>query len=66
MLHGCHVSAEAQGKGADAVAWSGEVAGLVGGKAGGKGATSLGQGMNAEKVDEAVEAARKYLEGLSL
>ena len=66
VLHGCHVSSDAQAKGADAAKWSNEVAELVGGKAGGKGATSLGQGMNAEKVDEAVEAARKYLEGLSL
>ncbi|CAK4031844.1 Alanine--tRNA ligase [Lecanosticta acicola] len=66
VLHGCHVSAEAQGKGADAAAWSNEVAGVVGGKAGGKGATSLGQGTHVDKVDEAVEAARKYLQGLSL
>jgi len=66
VLHGCYVSAEAQGKGADAAKWANEVAGLVGGKAGGKGATSLGQGTNTDKVDDAVEAARKYLQGLSL
>lgn len=66
VVHGCHVSSEAQGKGADAAKWCGEVATVVGGKAGGKGATSLGQGMNLDKVDDAVEAARKYLEGLSL
>lgn len=39
---------------------------MVGGKAGGKGATSQGIGNNIEKIDEAVEAATKYLEGLSL
>lgn len=66
VVHGCHVSAEAQGKGADAAKWSSDVAGIVGGKAGGKGATSLGQGVNGDKVDDAVEVARKYLEGLSL
>jgi len=66
VVHGCHVSADAQGKGADASKWSSEVASIVGGKAGGKGATSLGQGTNGDKVDEAVEVARKYLEGLSL
>ncbi|GIZ43701.1 hypothetical protein CKM354_000691800 [Cercospora kikuchii] len=66
VVHGCHVSADAQAKGADASKWSGEVAALVGGKAGGKGPTSLGQGTDASKVDEAVEAARKYLESLSL
>ncbi|KAF7195253.1 Alanine--tRNA ligase [Pseudocercospora fuligena] len=66
VVHGCHVSSDAQGKGADAAKWSSEVAGLVGGKAGGKGATSLGQGTNPDKVDDAVEVARKYLEGLSI
>ncbi|KAM3419905.1 Alanine--tRNA ligase [Cercospora zeina] len=66
VVHGCHVSADAQAMGADASRWSGEVATLVGGKAGGKGPTSLGQGTDASKVDEAVEAARKYLEKLSL
>lgn len=66
VLHGCHVSAEAQKKGADAAKWSSEVAGLVGGKAGGKGATSLGQGTNPDKVDDAVELARKYLQDLKL
>jgi alanyl-tRNA synthetase len=66
VVHGCHVSADAQGKGADAAKWSNEVAAVVGGKAGGKGATSLGQGTNGDKVDDAVEVARKYLEGLSL
>ena len=38
----------------------------MGGKAGGKGATSLGNGTNPERVDEAVEAATKYLEKFSL
>lgn len=66
VVHGCHVSADAQGKGADASKWASAVAEIVGGKAGGKGATSLGQGTNADKADDGVEAARKYLEGLSL
>ncbi|KAI5366429.1 Putative translation protein, beta-barrel domain superfamily [Septoria linicola] len=66
VVHGCHVSSDAQSKGADATKWSGEVAALVGGKAGGKGATSLGQGTDASKVGDAIEAARKYLESLSL
>ena len=66
VLHGCYVSAYAQSKGADAAKWSSEVAGLVGGKAGGKGGTSLGQGTNPDKVDDAVEIARKYLQDLKL
>ncbi len=66
VVHGCYVSPDAQAKGVDAAKWSSEVAGLVGGKAGGKGATSLGQGTNADKIDDAVEAARKYLENLKV
>ncbi|GAB7363537.1 hypothetical protein MBLNU230_g3805t1 [Neophaeotheca triangularis] len=66
VAHGCHVSADAQAKGADASKWANGVAGVVGGKAGGKGATSLGQGVDGSKADEAVEEARKYLEGLGL
>ena len=66
IVHGCHVSEEAKAKGADAPAWSQEVAALVGGKAGGKGATSLGQGTQPENVDQAIEAATKYLEKLGL
>jgi alanyl-tRNA synthetase len=66
VVHGCHVSADLQGKGADASKWANAVAEIVGGKAGGKGATSLGQGTNGDKADDGVEAARKYLESLSL
>ncbi|KAI7037220.1 Alanine--tRNA, partial [Hortaea werneckii] len=66
VMHGCHVSSDAQGKGADASKWANSVASLVGGKAGGKGVTSIGQGTEVSKVDEALEAARKYLQDLSL
>ncbi|KAK1006301.1 Alanine--tRNA ligase [Friedmanniomyces endolithicus] len=66
IVHGCFVSDEAQKKGLDAGKWADDVAGVVGGKAGGKGATSLGQGTQVEKVDEAVEVARKALAELGL
>ncbi|KAK0309489.1 Alanine--tRNA ligase [Friedmanniomyces endolithicus] len=66
VVHGCFVSDEAQKKGLDAGKWANDVAGVVGGKAGGKGATSLGQGTQVEKVDEAVEVARKALAELGL
>jgi alanyl-tRNA synthetase len=66
VLHGCYVSADAQAKGVDASKWASGVAEVVGGKAGGKGATSLGQGTDAGKVDEAVDVARKYLAELKL
>jgi len=35
---------------------------VVGGKAGGKGPTTQGVGLNPAKVDEGVEAARKFIE----
>ena len=57
---------DAKSKGADASKWSNAVAGAVGGKAGGKGATSLGQGNQADKVDEALALATKYLEDLGI
>jgi alanyl-tRNA synthetase len=34
----------------------------VGGKAGGKGPTSLGSGTSPDKVDDGVEVARQFLE----
>ena len=39
-------------KGAVAADWANTVAQAVGGKAGGKGATSVGSGTNPEKMDE--------------
>jgi len=66
VVHGCHVSSAAQAGGADAAKWAATVAEIVGGKAGGKGATSLGQGTDAARVDEAVEVARRYFEKLEL
>ena len=53
-------------QGASAAEWANAVSGIVGGKAGGKGPTSIGNGTEPAKVDEAVEAARKYLEKFKL
>jgi len=39
---------------------------IVGGKSGGKGATSQGIGNKVDKVDEAVDAAMKALQQLNL
>ncbi|KAI4288211.1 MAG: hypothetical protein L6R35_002524 [Caloplaca aegaea] len=66
VVHGCHVSEEASKQGASATEWADAVSGVVGGKAGGKGATSIGNGTEPGKVDEAVEVARKYLESFQL
>ncbi|KAJ9648605.1 Alanine--tRNA ligase [Coniosporium tulheliwenetii] len=62
VVHGCYVGEYLGAQGASASDWASQVASVVGGKAGGKGATSVGQGTNADRVDEGVELARKYLE----
>jgi alanyl-tRNA synthetase len=51
-------------QGASGPEWAGQVAKVIGGKAGGKAGapTAIGQGTNAEKVDEGVEEARRYIE----
>lgn len=57
---------EATKKGVTATEWANEVAMIVGGKAGGKGNTSQGVGNDPNKVEEAVEHARNFIEKLGL
>ena len=57
---------EASKQGASATEWANTISNVVGGKAGGKGPTSIGNGTEPGKVDEAVEAATKYLEKFKL
>ena len=54
--------------GADGPKWAAAVTPIIGGKAGGKpGAhTAIGQGTNADKVDEGVAEATKFIESLKL
>lgn len=52
--------------GATAADWATQVSQIVGGKAGGKGNTSQGIGSSPEKVEDAVEIARKFMENLAL
>ena len=52
---------ESSNQGASAAEWATAVSGVVGGKAGGKGATSQGVGQNVDKVDEAVSLAEKWI-----
>ena len=66
VVHGCHVSDEASKAGASASEWAAKISDVVGGKAGGKAPTSIGNGTNPEKVDEAVGAAEEYLKKLHL
>ena len=53
-------------KGLKASEWSSSVSSIVGGKAGGKEPTSIGSGTQPEKVDEALDAATKFLEGFTV
>lgn len=62
VVHGVYVGTDLSSKGVTAEQWSGAVSAVVGGKAGGKEPTRQGQGTNADKIDEAVETARKWLE----
>ncbi|EAS36927.3 alanine-tRNA ligase [Coccidioides immitis RS] len=66
VAHGCYVSSSLSAQGASASNWSGVVSGIVGGKAGGKAPTSIGNGTEVDRVDEAIEAATKYLEQFQL
>ncbi|KAF1946306.1 hypothetical protein EJ02DRAFT_450747 [Clathrospora elynae] len=68
VVHGCYVSEPFKAAGADGPKWASAVTPIIGGKAGGKpGApTAVGQGTNADKVDEGVEEARKWIEKLGI
>jgi len=46
--------------------WAATVGKVVGGKAGGKHPTAVGNGTEITKVDEALEAAMQYLEKFKL
>ncbi|KAF2869425.1 tRNA synthetases class II (A)-domain-containing protein [Massariosphaeria phaeospora] len=68
IVHGCYVSEHFKAQGADGPKWAKTVTDIVGGKAGGKpGApTASGQGTDAERVDEGVEEARKWIENFKI
>ncbi|KAJ5727089.1 hypothetical protein N7493_004909 [Penicillium malachiteum] len=66
VSHGCYVSKGLGEQGASATEWAAVVSGAVGGKAGGKGQTSLGNGVHADKVEEAVSLAAEYLSKFKL
>ncbi|KAK8851747.1 tRNA synthetases class II (A)-domain-containing protein [Apiospora arundinis] len=62
VVHGVYVGTDLSSKGVTAEQWSAAVSEVVGGKSGGKEPTRQGQGTKAEKMDEAIETARKWLE----
>jgi len=49
-------------QGASASDWANAVVVAVGGKAGGKGPTSIGSGTNPDKMDEGLDLAIQYLQ----
>ncbi|CAF9938183.1 Alanine--tRNA ligase [Imshaugia aleurites] len=66
VAHGCSVSQEHECKGLVASEWAAQVTETVGGKAGGKGPTCLGSGMEAGKLDKGVDAAVDHLNELGI
>ena len=66
VVHGCSVAPEHVSMGIVAGEWAAHVTEIVGGKAGGKGTTCLGSGVNSGKVEEALDAAVKCLVSLGV
>ncbi|KAI0474041.1 tRNA synthetases class II (A)-domain-containing protein [Xylariaceae sp. FL0804] len=61
VIHGVYVGTGLASRGVTAEAWAAEVAGVIGGKSGGKEPERRGQGTNPDKIDEAVATAEKWL-----
>ena len=57
---------QASKAGLSAGEWAVKVSNVVGGKAVGKGSTCISNGPHAEKVDDAMDAATKYLDQFHL
>lgn len=53
-------------QGATASDWANAVAVAVGGKAGGKGPTSIGSGTNVDQMDKGLDLAIQYLQKFKL
>ncbi|KXJ89596.1 alanyl-tRNA synthetase [Microdochium bolleyi] len=62
VVHGVYVGTDLASKGVTAEKWAAAVTDVVGGKSGGKEPTRQGQGTNADKIEDAVEVARKWLD----
>ncbi|KAG6026879.1 hypothetical protein E4U41_001137 [Claviceps citrina] len=62
VVHGVYVGSDLSSKGITAEQWSTAVSDIVGGRSGGKEPTRQGQGTRPERMDEAVEQARRWLE----
>jgi alanyl-tRNA synthetase len=64
VVHINFVDPGLKSNGIDARTWATHVAGVVGGKAGGKEDGAQGAGTDVTKVDEAVKSAREFLSGV--
>ncbi|OAA46852.1 alanyl-tRNA synthetase [Metarhizium rileyi] len=62
VVHGVYVGSSLASKGVTAEQWASAVSEVLGGRSGGKEPTRQGQGTKPENIDDAVEAARKWLE----
>ncbi|RYP11726.1 hypothetical protein DL765_007622 [Monosporascus sp. GIB2] len=61
VVHGVYVGTTLASQGVTAEKWASAVTEVVGGKSGGKEPTRQGQGTNADKIDEAVAVAERWL-----
>ncbi|RYO91783.1 hypothetical protein DL766_005785 [Monosporascus sp. MC13-8B] len=61
VVHGVYVGTTLASQGVTAEKWASAVTEVVGGKSGGKEPTRQGQGINADKIDEAVAVAERWL-----
>lgn len=64
VAHVNYVTPALKAKGADARKWAEKVTDLISGKAGGKEDSAQGVGTELSKVEEALAAAREYIQGL--
>ncbi|KAE8348240.1 alanyl-tRNA synthetase, cytoplasmic [Aspergillus coremiiformis] len=61
VAHGCYVPKALSDQGASASEWAAIVSTAIGGRAGGKGPTSIGNGTSPDKTEEAIALASDYL-----
>ncbi|KAI0853337.1 tRNA synthetases class II (A)-domain-containing protein [Daldinia vernicosa] len=61
VVHGVYVGTHLTSQGVTAEKWAAAVTEVVGGKSGGKEPTRQGQGTNADKIEDAVAVAEKWL-----
>ncbi|KAF4621160.1 hypothetical protein D9613_000618 [Agrocybe pediades] len=66
LAHANYVSPAMKAAGADARTWASKVTDIVGGKAGGKEDSAQGVGINADKLEEALTAAKDYISTIKL